>query len=105
MTAQDVKWSLERATDPATQALTADIFLGDILGVRAKLEGLVTEISGVRVIDDHTLSITADATKPYFLAKLTYSTAFVLDRENVEGNPNWFRSPTAPDPSALRNTR
>ena len=101
VTAQDVKWSLERATDPATQALTADIFLGDILGVPAKLEGLATEISGVRVIDDHTLSITADATKPYFLAKLTYSTAFVLDQENVEGNPNWFREPNGTGPFRL----
>ena len=101
VTAQDVKWSLERATDPATQAPTVDIFLGDILGVPAKLDGLATEISGVRVIDDHTISITADATKPYFLAKLTYSTASVLDRENVEGNPNWFREPNGTGPFRL----
>ena len=101
VTAQDVKWSLERATDPATQATTVDIFLGDILGVPAKLEGLATEISGVRVIDDQTISITADATKPYFLAKLTYPTAFVLDRETVEGNPNWFREPNGTGPFRL----
>ena len=101
VTAQDVKWSLERATDPATQAPTVDIFLGDILGVPAKLEGLATEISGVRVIDDHTISITADATKPYFLAKLTYPTAFVLDRENVEGNRNWFTEPNGTGPFRL----
>ena len=101
VTAQDVKWSLERATDPATQAPTVDIFLGDILGVPAKLEGLATEISGVRVIDDHTISITADATKPYFLAKLTYPTAFVLDRENVEGNRNWFNNPNGTGPFRL----
>ena len=101
VTAQDVKWSLERATDPATQAPTVDIFLGDILGVPAKLEGLATEISGVRVIDDFTLSITADATKPYFLAKLTYPTAFVLDRENVEGNRNWFLDPNGTGPFRL----
>ena len=101
VTAQDVKWSLERATDPATQAPTVDIFLGDILGVPAKLEGLATEISGVRVIDDHTISITADATKPYFLAKLTYPTAFVLDRETVEGNPDWLREPNGTGPFRL----
>ena len=101
VTAQDVKWSLERATDPATQAPTVDIFLGDILGVPAKLEGLATEISGVRVIDNHTISITADATKPYFLAKLTYPTAYVLDRENVEGNRNWFTEPNGTGPFRL----
>jgi len=101
VTAQDVKWSLERATDPATQAPTADIFLGDILGVQAKLEGLATEISGVRVIDDHTISITADAARAYFLAKLTYPTAFVLDRENVEGNRTWFFEPNGTGPFRL----
>ena len=101
VTAQDIKWSMERATDLETQAPTVDIFLGDILGVPAKLEGLAGEISGVRVIDDHTLSITADATKPYFLAKLTYPTAFVLDRENVEGNRNWTREPNGTGPFRL----
>lgn len=101
VTAQDVKWSLERATDPATQAPTVDIFLGDILGVPAKLEGLATEIAGVRVIDEHTISITADATKPYFLSKLTYPTAFVLDRDNVEGNSNWINEPNGTGPFRL----
>ena len=35
------------------------------------------------MIDDLTLQITIDAPKAYFLAKLTYPTAFVVDRENV----------------------
>ena len=37
--------------------------------------------------------------KSFFLAKLTYPTAFVLDRENIEANPkNWFRKPNGTGP-------
>ena len=101
VTAQDVKWSLERVTDPATQAPVAEQYLGDIVGVTEKLNGQADSIQGIRVIDDHTIEITIDAPKSYFVAKLTYPTAFVLDRENVEGNPNWLRQPNGTGPFKL----
>ncbi|NQW22326.1 MAG: peptide ABC transporter substrate-binding protein [SAR202 cluster bacterium] len=102
VTAEDVRWSLERATNPLTEAPNVDQYLGDIVGVDAKLSGDALEISGVRVIDERTIEITIDQAKSYFLAKLTYPTAFVLDRENVEGNPkNWFRQPNGTGPFRL----
>jgi ABC-type transport system substrate-binding protein len=101
VTAQDVQWSLERVADPATQAPVADQYLADIVGVREKLRGEASSIQGVKVIDDHTLEITIDAPKAYFLSKLTYPTAFVLDRDNVEGNPNWLRQPNGTGPFKL----
>ncbi|MFQ6029904.1 MAG: ABC transporter substrate-binding protein [Dehalococcoidia bacterium] len=102
VTADDVRWSLERVTDPATQSPVAEQYLSDIVGVKAKLRGEADSISGVRVIDDHTLGITIDGAKSYFVAKLTYPTAFVLDRENVEGNPdNWLREPNGTGPFRL----
>ena len=58
VTAQDVKWSLERATDPLTESPVADTYLSDIIGVPEKLSGDAPEISGVRVIDDRTIEIT-----------------------------------------------
>src|SRR5918999_2611191 len=51
VTAQDVKWSLERVTDPETQAPVAEQYLGDIVGVSEKLRGDSDSIRGVRVID------------------------------------------------------
>ena len=33
VTANDVKWSIERATSPETEAFNASVFLGDIIGV------------------------------------------------------------------------
>ena len=102
VTADDVLWSLERATNPLTESPVADQYLGDIVGVKEMIRGDADTISGVRVVDDHTLEITIDAPKSYFLAKLTYPTAFVLDPENVEANPrNWFRQPNGTGPFRL----
>ena len=101
VSAQDFKWSLERATDPLTAAPTVDEYLGDIIGAEDKLGGNVREVTGVRVVDDHTLEITIDEPKSYFLAKLTYPTAFVLDQENVESNRRWFRTPNGTGPFKL----
>ncbi len=90
--------ALERRPDPevvegfrellkiySPSCVVADTYLGDIIGAKDKLRDLTKEVSGVQVIDDYTLEITIDAPKAYFLAKLTYPTAFVVDRENVEG--------------------
>ena len=99
VTAQDIKWSIERAADPNTLSPTADTYLGDIVGAKDKLEGNATEVSGVRVVDDRTVEFTIDAPKSYFLAKLTYPTAYVVDRNrSTTTEPGWS-SPTAPAPS------
>ena len=102
VTAEDFRWSFERATSPLTESPVADQYLGDIVGVKEKVNGDASTISGVRVIDDHTLEITIDGPKSYFLAKMTYPTAFVLDRQNIEANPrDWFRAPNGTGPFKL----
>ena len=84
VTANDFKYSLERALDPATQSLKAGIYLGDIIGARDRLSGVANETRGIRVLDDYTLQITIDQPKPYFLSKLIHPTAFVVDKETIE---------------------
>ncbi len=102
VTAEDVRWSLERVTNPLTESPVVDQYLGDIIGVKEKLNGDALTISGVRVIDELTIEITIDQAKSYFLAKMTYPTGFVLDRENVEANPKrWFREPNGTGPFKL----
>ena len=101
--AQTVKDSLERAADPRTQSPVADVYLGDIVGVRDRLRGRAESISGVKVIDDYTLQITIDVPKPYFIAKLTYPTAFVVDVNQIKANPrNWMRQPNGTGPFKLK---
>jgi oligopeptide transport system substrate-binding protein len=100
--AEDFKWSFERACHPATGSSTADTYLGDIVGCRNKLQGMVNKVEGVVVIDDLTLQLTIDEPKGFFLAKMAYPTAFVLDRENVEGGgPTWFSQPNGSGPFRL----
>ena len=101
VTANDVKWSLERAADPLTEAFNASVFLNDIIGVEQKLSGASTQIAGVQVINDLTLTITTDASKPYFLSKLTYPVSFVLDQENVESGKGWIFEPNGTGPFKL----
>ncbi len=99
--AEDFKYSWERASDPDTGSQTADTYLGDIVGVREVLAGKSQEISGVRVIDDYTLQVTIDAPKSYFLSKLTYPTAFVVDRADVASGGEWWREPNGTGPFKL----
>ncbi len=101
VTAQDVKWSIERAVNPLTAAPVVDQYLGDIVGVDERLNGDADEVTGIRVIDQRTVEIATDASKSYFLAKLTYPTAFVLDQENVETGRRWFREPNGTGPFKL----
>jgi len=99
--AEDFKWSFERACDPATGSATADTYLGDIIGCRDKLQGQADEVEGVQVVDDLTLQLTIDEPKGFFLAKMTYPTAYVLDQANVEGSSDWATKPNGSGPFKL----
>jgi len=100
VTAADVKFSLERACSPALGSPVALTYLGDIVGAYEYALGQATEISGIRVLDDRTVAITIGSAKSYFLAKLTYSTAFVVDQENVR-QANWTDRPNGTGPFKL----
>ena len=104
ITAEDVRYSLERAADPELRSATASLYLGDIVGVRDKLEGRADTIRGVEVADDRTIRITIDEPKAYFLAKLTYPTGAIVDRETVEplGVEWWKRDANGSGPFKLR---
>ncbi|HEX7363883.1 MAG TPA: peptide ABC transporter substrate-binding protein [Dehalococcoidia bacterium] len=101
VTASDFKYSWERACLPQTNSRTAATYLGDIVGVATVLEGKTTEISGVQVIDDHTLKVTIDSPKVYFLSKLAYHATFVVDRADVESGTNWWTKPNGTGPFKL----
>jgi oligopeptide transport system substrate-binding protein len=90
-TAQDVVFSWERACSPATESNTAGTYLGDIRGVDEMISGEASHISGLRLIDDHTLEVTLEGPRAYFLAKLAYPTSWVVDEgtvDRIEEAPN-----------------
>jgi oligopeptide transport system substrate-binding protein len=103
VTAQDFKYSFERAADPVTGSPTADTYLGDIVGVKEKLNRKAAAASGVKVIDDFTLQITIDQPKAYFLAKMTFPASYVVDKNNVElGGRTWTDKPNGTGPFKLQ---
>jgi oligopeptide transport system substrate-binding protein len=104
--AQEFKWSFERACDPRTGSYTADTYLGDIIGCRDKLQGKANQVKGVEVVDDYTLRITIDQPRVYFLSKLTFPAAFVLDQDNVaSGGSTWALRPNGTGPFKLAEVR
>ena len=106
VTADDVKWSIERAASKQLASPTAMSYLSDIIGMPDYFAGKAPGISGIEVVDASTIRFKIDAAKPYFLAKLSYPTAFVLDRKQVEANPrNWTRKPNGTGPYQLTEWR
>lgn len=103
VTAADFKYSWERACRPATASPTAATYLNDIVGVNQMLAGTADTIQGVEVVDDYTLRVTIDQPKAYFLAKLTYPVAFVVDQANVESGQEWWRKPNGTGPFKLED--
>lgn len=99
-----VKYSLERATDPALTGrdgsrLAGATYLNDILGAPEKLAGQARELRGVRVVDTRTIEIALDAPKAYFLMKLTHPSSSVVDEANVRsGGTNWAQKPNGSGP-------
>jgi oligopeptide transport system substrate-binding protein len=106
VTAQDFKWSFERAAHPDTASTVAEEFLGDIVGIQDIVDGNSNSAEGIEVVDERTLRLTIDAPKAYFIAKLTYPTAFVLNKINVESlGRNWVDEPVSTGPFTLKEYR
>jgi len=102
VTAEDVKYSFERALNPDTGSVVAENFLGDIVGARDMSRRGAEELRGLRIVNDQTIELTIDAPKTYFLYKLTYPTAFIVDQRQVQANPDrWTRKPNGTGPYKL----
>ncbi len=101
LTAGDFIYSWERTADPKTKSDTVLSYMGDIVGVKEMHSGAADHIRGIKALDDHTLQVRIDAPKPYFLLKLTYPTAFVVDKANVESGPDWVHHPNGTGPYKL----
>ncbi len=91
ITAYDVKYSIERATDPSSRSNTARLYLGDIIGAKAKLDGLSKSVAGVRVLSPLEVEIILQGPRPSFLSKLSYPVASIVDRKSTEQGLDWWK--------------
>jgi len=102
VTADDFKFSLERALNPDTQSTVGEVYLDDLVGAAQFTAGDADEVTGIRVIDPQTLELTITEPSAVFIEKLTYPTAYVVDQREVgdatcfEGN--WTLTPNGTGP-------
>lgn len=85
VTAEDAAWSITRSLLPATKSPVAATYLGDIAGATDVTGKKAMTLSGVKVVDAHTLRITLTKPIAYFLGTLSYPTADVLDKKVMQG--------------------
>lgn len=83
MTAEDVKYSLDRVTNPKTQSPGAGFF-GSIAGFDEMSSGDAESLSGVTVVDPKTISITLSRPDATFLHVMAINFSSVVPREVVE---------------------
>lgn len=87
LTAADFKWSYERVLKPETKSERTWIF-DEIVGFEDVTSGKTTDLAGVKALDQRLLQITIKAPSGIFLHKMTYSTAYVVDKNVVEAYEN-----------------
>ncbi len=83
MVAQDVKYSLDRVTDPKTQSPAAGFFAA-IKGYDAVANGSATGLAGVTVVDPATVKIELSRPDATFLHIMALNFAAVVPKEAVE---------------------
>jgi oligopeptide transport system substrate-binding protein len=103
VTAQDFKYSFDRAADPANASLTVLPYLGNVVGVKERFAGKAKEVTGVKVIDEQTLQITLTEAEDFFLAELTYPVSFVVNKDQIEKDPRgWTKKPDGTGPFKVK---
>jgi len=84
VTAQDFKYSIERAANPDFASPTAKDYLFAIDGFDDRWTKKAKEIRGVKVVDDFHLILVSDKPRPYFLGLLTYPDSYVVCKEALD---------------------
>jgi peptide/nickel transport system substrate-binding protein len=83
MTADDVKYSLERVVNPATQS-PGQGFFWSIMGFDDLAAGNTEELTGVTVVDPYTVQIELSQPDATFLHVMAINFSFVVPKEVVE---------------------
>ena len=83
MTAADVKYSLDRVTNPTTQSPGAGFF-ASIKGYDEVASGAASALSGVKVLGDYQVQITLSRPDATFLHVMALNFASIVPKEAVE---------------------
>jgi len=83
LTAEDVKYSIERVVNPATQSPGAGFF-GSIKGFEEASTGKADSLSGITVVDPYTIKFELSRPDATFLHVAALNFAHVVPKEEVE---------------------
>jgi len=83
LTAEDIKYSIERAINPKTQS-PGQGFFWSIKGFDEMVAGKTTQLSGMTVIDPYTLKIELSRPDATFLHVMAINFAFAVPKEEIE---------------------
>lgn len=106
ITAEHVKASLERATDPALtggdgEALPSRNYLDDIQGARARMDGEREDIPGIVVVDELTLEISLEQGVVDFLERLSNPSTLIVDSAQASPEGDWWMEANGTGPFRL----
>lgn len=95
VTADDYKFSWERMLDPKTQGpMTGGSFWGGVTGAQDFFAGTAAHISGIKVVDAHTLEVDLDTPNQSFLNIVAMPFAYVVPKEAVAAaGADWPHKP------------
>jgi peptide/nickel transport system substrate-binding protein len=103
--AADVKYSLERASNPKSGGVTAKTY-DMIVGHEAYAKGEATEITGIVVKGDYELQITLKEPRPTFLDSIGGAAGSIVPKEEVEKlGPDFGQHPVGSGPFKLKTWR
>ncbi|MBA4373521.1 MAG: hypothetical protein C0402_11750 [Thermodesulfovibrio sp.] len=103
--ADDFKYSFERVLSPKGRSPNTWV-LDKILGAKAYSQGRADTISGVEVLDRHTLRIRLESPFAPFLQLLTMTAAFAVPQEEIQRlGPDFAVHPVGSGPFVLQEWR
>ncbi|PSJ55041.1 ABC transporter substrate-binding protein [Pseudaminobacter soli (ex Li et al. 2025)] len=83
LTAEDVKYSIDRVVNPKTQSPGAGFF-GSIVGFQEASEGKADGLSGITVVDPYTIKFELSRPDATFLHVMAINFSLVVPKEEVE---------------------
>lgn len=106
ITAEDVVYSLSRSVDPDSAGGDASLiagpaFLSDIVGFAEVYTGETDMLAGVTAVSDRIVRIRLSAPRATFLMMLAATPAAIVDREQIEADPDWHLRPNGSGPFAV----
>jgi peptide/nickel transport system substrate-binding protein/oligopeptide transport system substrate-binding protein len=103
ITSEDVKYTFERLLNPETASPTA-YFFDMIEGADAVIAGETTELSGITIVDDRTVTFTMSRPEWTLWQRFATPAGFIVAREGVEAaGPDFGRNPLGAGPFILES--